>query len=93
MKLAINTEYGGFTLSDKGKKLFLKYGGTLDMIYTDSIEFRSNPILHKVISELGLEASRFCSVFKIIEIPDNIEVYIDDYDGIETVHEKHRFWD
>ena len=29
---------------------------------------------------------------KIIEIPDDIEWEIDNYDGIESIHEKHRSW-
>ena len=30
---------------------------------------------------------------KIIEIPDFIEYYIREYDGVERVEEKHRSWD
>ena len=29
---------------------------------------------------------------KIVEIPDDVEFVIEDYDGIEWVAEKHRIW-
>jgi hypothetical protein len=32
------------------------------------------------------------SNLKIVEIPDDVEWQIDDYDGMETIHEKHRMW-
>jgi len=28
----------------------------------------------------------------VVDIPDDIEYEIDDYDGIESVHEAHRSW-
>jgi hypothetical protein len=29
---------------------------------------------------------------EVIDIPDDIEWFISDYDGVETVHEAHRSW-
>ena len=29
---------------------------------------------------------------RIVDIPDDVNWYIDDYDGIETVREHHRTW-
>ena len=45
-----------------------------------------------VIEEMGEEANVIYAQLKIIDIPDDVDWYIDDYDGIETVREKHRSW-
>jgi hypothetical protein len=29
---------------------------------------------------------------KVVSIPDDVEWVMDDYDGIESIHEKHRVW-
>jgi hypothetical protein len=87
MKVVINDCYGGFGLSNKA----------LDMLglISDSIfdRDRANPKLVEVVEKLGEEANGFCASLRVIEIPDDVkEWYIDDYDGVETIHEKHRYW-
>ena len=53
---------------------------------------RNDPILIDVVEELGDKANNSYSALHVIEIPDGVEWEMDDYDGIETVHEKHRSW-
>ena len=53
---------------------------------------RTNPHLISVIEEIGEEADGNYAQLEIIDIPDDVDWYIDDYDGIETVREKHRSW-
>jgi len=53
---------------------------------------RTNPLLVKVVEELGKEANNKCSKLKIVEIPNGIEWEIDEYDGVETIDEVHRSW-
>lgn len=53
---------------------------------------RCDPDLVKVVEELGEEASGWAANLKVVEIPDDLEWEIDDYDGRETIHEKHRSW-
>jgi len=53
---------------------------------------RNNPHLIQVIEELGIKANSKCSELAIVDIPDDVEYTIDDYDGIEVIHEKHRSW-
>lgn len=53
---------------------------------------RDDPIVIKVIEELGNEASGRCAELGIVEIPDDIEWEIDEYDGLEKVEEKHKSW-
>ena len=53
---------------------------------------RTDKDLVSVIEELGNKASGEYGSVKVIEIPDDVDWEIDDYDGIETIHEKHRVW-
>ena len=55
-------------------------------------ENRTHPLVIRVIEELGEAANGRCAELKVVEIPDNVEYYIDEYDGIEHVAEKHRTW-
>ena len=54
--------------------------------------FHTNPIVIQVIEEFGEEASGHNSKLKVVEIPDDVEWYISDHEGCESVHEKHRVW-
>lgn len=46
----------------------------------------------KIVKKLGTKANGTHAKLEIIEIPDNIKWEIDNYDGMESVHEKHRSW-
>lgn len=57
---------------------------------------RTDPDLVAVVEEMGAghgtgASGRFASL-EVVDIPDGIEYEIDDYDGIETIREKHRTW-
>lgn len=53
---------------------------------------RTDKDLIAVIEELGEKADGNCAKLSIVEIPDGIEWEISEYDGIETVEEKHGKW-
>jgi hypothetical protein len=53
---------------------------------------RDHPLLVQCVKELGERAFGCYSELKIIEIPDDIEWEIEEYDGKEWVSEKHRTW-
>lgn len=53
---------------------------------------RDDPDLIKIVKELGEKANGSCASLKIVEIPDNMEWEISEYDGFESVEEKHRSW-
>ena len=53
---------------------------------------RSNEDLVRVVEKLGSEASGFLANLKVVEIPDDTEWEIEEYDGLEWVAEKHRTW-
>ena len=129
MKVVINKCYGGFGLSDKAFKLYLKKKGkkfvekdggcyytiskkeydkiskesdakdgdyrnvnNKGYILIDTDIQRDDKILIEVVKELGKEANGQFAELELVEIPDDIEWNIDEYDGIETIHEEHRSW-
>lgn len=53
---------------------------------------RDNKFLIQVIEELGEKASGSLSKLEIVEIPDDVDWEINEYDGLEHVAEKHRTW-
>ena len=53
---------------------------------------RDDPVLIQIIEEMGVEADGHYAKLKIIEIPDDVKWYIEDYDGMEHVAEVHRTW-
>ena len=54
--------------------------------------FREDKTLIEVVEELGEKANTFYSNLKIVEIPDDLDYVIDNYDGIETLHQKVQEW-
>ena len=63
-----------------------------DYFYCNDIE-RTDLDLIKVVETLGESiSSGSCAKLKVVEIPDDIEYEIDEYDGIESIHETHRSW-
>lgn len=64
------------------------------MAYIDDTrsDNRDHPDLIEVIETLGEKSWGEYAELKIVEIPDDIEWFIDEYDGVETIHEVHRSW-
>jgi hypothetical protein len=60
----------------------------------DSNIFRSNPIVVRVVEDLGEKANGFCAELKIVDIPfDSVEGWeITEYDGLETIEAIHESW-
>jgi len=54
---------------------------------------RNDPFLIQVIEELGKQANGKYSLLKIIDIPDDVDWEIEEYDDWEWVAEKHRRWE
>jgi hypothetical protein len=63
------------------------------IIYTDATkDHRTDHDLIELIEIMGDAVNSEFSELKVIEIPDGIEYEIEDYYGIETIHEIHRSW-
>lgn len=53
---------------------------------------RADPFLVQVVEELGEESFGQCAELEVVEIPDDVDWEIQEYDGFESIHEKHRSW-
>lgn len=93
MKVVINGCYGGFGLSDKATDLYKELAATE---YTYDFEWnlknRNDANLVKVVEMLGEEANGDFAELKIVEIPDDVNWTVLNYDGWEWVAEVHRTW-
>jgi hypothetical protein len=53
---------------------------------------RTDPVLVKVVEQLGDRANGYYSELSVVEIPDDVKWMIQEYDGIEWIAEEHRTW-
>ena len=93
-KLAINRSYGGFSLSEQALSLYRERSGS--SVILDRDIRRDDPVLISVIEELQQQnmvmADGMFATIRIVEIPDDVEWIIQEYDGLEVVAEVHRTW-
>lgn len=84
-KIAYNTCYGGFSLSEKAKMLYRELTGMKEDDYLDVDDIpRHDPVLISVIETLGSEANG--PYAQIAIRPINTSAYrISEYDGVEKV--------
>lgn len=68
------------------------YGLAEDFIFHVREISRTDPDLIAAIEEVGVEAADRYAKLKIIEIPDDVDYVIQEYDGAEWVAERHRTW-
>lgn len=109
MKIVINSDFGGFGLSDDAMReiLKLKFGNYKEEgpdeygffhFYVNGEYFhdrdldRDDPALISVVEEMGEKAFGKYANLKVVEIPDDVQWYIDEYDGMEHIAEDHRTW-
>ena len=88
-KVVINKCYGGYSLSKKAYEyLGLEWDGYgyLDMK-------RDDPKLVACVETLGNKANGTHAELAAVEIPDDVDYIIEEYDGFEHIAEKHRTWD
>lgn len=62
-----------------------------DFINDRDIE-RDNPNLVAVVESLGEKANGSCAELGIVEIPEDVNFEIEEYDGNEHIAESHRTW-
>lgn len=89
-KIVINNCYGGYGLSAKALAHYNELAGTsLKSYYRIP---RDDQYLVKTVEDLGSESSDVCAQLAVIEIPDEVEWQVEEYDGLEWIAEKHRTW-
>lgn len=92
--IVINTDFGGFSLSDEAETRYKSMASIPDEDegwWYMNIE-RDDPYLVQIVREMGADANGKYALLKIVEIPEDVEWEIGEYDGREWVAEKHRTW-
>ena len=90
MKVVINGCYGGFGLSDAALKEYkIRKDITDPNFYYYDIP-RDCPVLVEMVERGDVDS--VYSDLKVVEIPDDVNWYIVEYDGLEHVAERHRTW-
>ena len=109
MKLVINTCWGGFSISREAAEHMAANGSELAKKelaespdrkwygygFIDGSEGyqRHDPLLIAAVEALGEKAWGTHAELRVVEIPDGVEYFIEEYDGKEWVAEKHRTWE
>ena len=91
-KIVISKSYGWYGLSNLAVN---RLSEVAERPFTKSEAeelCRDDEDLVKVVETLGKGADGPFAKLKIVEIPDDVEWQIDEYDGNEWVSEKHRVW-
>ena len=91
MKIAINTCYRGFGLSEEAYEFLGMTWDRFGYAY-NSKEKRTDSKLIECIETLGEKANGSCGSLKVVDIPDDVNWIINEYDGMEVVEEVHRVW-
>ncbi len=107
-KVVINAAFGGFSLSREAILRMREWGCThtgpviKGDKYDDGSPVNSDygfvkcprdcSFLVRAVQELGEKADGSFARLKIVEIPDDVEWTIEEYDGSEWVAENHRTW-
>jgi len=93
MKIVVNTCYGGFGLSEEAEAEFRQKAGLSEDFWFGRLDdHRIDPILVAMVEEDAERVSGDHAELGIIEIPDDVDWVIENYDGIEWVAERHRTW-
>lgn len=100
MKVVINRCYGGFSVSRKVYRyLKIEWDGSgfisnedLGIKSENYYAYRTDKRLVEAVEKIGKKSNGDVAKLKIVEIPDNIEWEIEEYDGLEWIAEKHRTW-
>ena len=92
-KVVINKCHGGFGISAAAESKYRELAGITDPDFHSLYIPRDDEHLIAVVELMGTEANNRFSELKIVEIPDNVNWYIEEYDGCEWVAERHRTWE
>jgi hypothetical protein len=93
MKIVVNTCYGGFGLSEKAEAEFRQAKHLPEDCWLGRLDdYRNDLILVAMVEADAESVSGDHAELEIIEIPDDVDWEIEEYDGIEWVAEVHRTW-
>jgi hypothetical protein len=90
MKVVINDCYGGFGLTDAALEEYKDRKGITDPNFYYYDIPRDCSVLVEMVERGDVDGT--FSDLKVVEIPDGVNWYIAEYDGLEHVAERHRTW-
>lgn len=91
MKLVINSDFGGFSLSREAVEWLINRDMTIEQIYElEYPENRANKLLVECVEVLGISANGVCASLKVVEFEEQ-PYYIQEYDGSENVVKSSNF--
>ena len=90
IKVVINDCYGGFGLCDAALEEYKGRKGITDPNFYYYDIPRDCPVLVEMVERGDVDGT--FSDLKVVEIPDGVNWYIEEYDGLEHVAERHRTW-
>ena len=91
-KIVINTCYGGFGLSESSLEDYKKRKNITDENFYHWDSPRDCPDLVAMVEEGGTDVDGIYSELKVVDVPDDVNWFIHEYDGMEHVAERHRTW-
>ena len=91
-KIVINTCYGGFGLSEESLEEYKSRKGITDENFYHWDIPRDCPDLVAMVEEGGTDVDDIYSELKVVNVPDDVNWFIHEYDGMEHVAERHRTW-
>jgi hypothetical protein len=92
-KVVINACHGGFGLSAEAESKYKELAGITDPNFLSRRIPRDDAHLIAVVELMGTAASNKYSELKIVDVPDDVNWCIEEYDGKEWVAERHRTWE
>ena len=92
-KVVINKCHGGFGISAAAESKYRELAGITDPDFHSLYIPRDDEHLIAVVELMGEEANNRLSELKIVDIPDDVNWCIEEYDGKERVAERHRTWE
>jgi len=101
MKVIINRCFGGFGVTEEVyNELGIKWDGygflnneSLNIVSDNYHQYRQDKRLIDAVEKIGVSlSSSSMAQLEIVEIPDDMDFYIHEYDGTESIHESHRSW-
>jgi hypothetical protein len=92
MKVVINRCYGGFGLSQEAEQSYKERKGITDPNWFYWEIARNDEVLVELVEQMGPAVNSRYSDLAIVDIPDDVNWEIEEYDGREWVAEVHRIW-
>lgn len=89
-KIVINCDYGGFGISDECLAELRKIHNNPKLKVWEIK--RDDPELVRLVETMAEKSWGKYASLKIVEIPEDVDWVLVEYDGVEHIAERHRVW-